>query len=328
MKLIADDKIPHVLDFFKFCDNIILLPGESISRNDLLNADILLTRTVTPVNADLLQGTSVKFVGSATTGTDHIDIEWLSQNNIFLAIAAGANSRAVMEYVSYCVEALRKNNLLIKKKTAGIIGCGRIGQLVAEQLQKLEFNVICYDPFLTEKLNFNFVSLNELIESSDLISIHTPLTKSGLFPTHHIINADLIKKIKSSAILINTSRGGVIDQIALLNKKDIILCLDVWEHEPHISLELLHKVFIGTPHIAGYSVQAKYRATEMIYESAATFFGITDQATKTRAIAPDGTHQYDPLAHTQEFQNAFSHCKTSNDIAKAFISERKNYPLR
>lgn len=84
MKLIADDKIPHVLDFFKFCDNIILLPGESISRNDLLNADILLTRTVTPVNADLLQGTSVKFVGSATTGTDHIDIEWLSQNNIFL----------------------------------------------------------------------------------------------------------------------------------------------------------------------------------------------------------------------------------------------------
>ena len=329
----ADDKIPYIAEFFTPCDSIIMLPGESIAHHDLIDADILLTRTVTKINAHLLNNTSVKFVGTATTGTDHIETDWLTQQSIFLATAAGANSQAVFEYVSDCIAVLQKKNYLTGSTlTAGIIGFGRIGRLVADLLQALGFNVIIYDPLLTEKLRYHFVSLDELIAYADLISIHTPLTKTGLFPTYHMINEILLKKIKSSAVLINTSRGSVIDQQALLNHKNITLCLDVWEHEPKISLELLNKVIIGTPHIAGYSMEAKYRATEMIYESAAQFFGwdpsITHQKNNFANRNKLSTPKYDPLTHTQQFKNAFQNCKTDDEIATVFMHERKHYRLR
>ncbi|MCX7120676.1 MAG: 4-phosphoerythronate dehydrogenase [Gammaproteobacteria bacterium] len=333
MKLIADDKIPYITDFFTSCGRIILLPGESISHNDVLDADILLTRTVTPINAQLLNNSSVRFVGTATTGTDHIDTNWLSQQAIFLATAAGANAQAVTEYVLYCVAALQEKKYLSGKNlTAGIIGCGRIGRLLARALKELGFNVICYDPLLTEKPPFDFVTLDDLIANSDLITVHTPLTQSGLFPTYHMINDASLKKIKSNAVLINTSRGSVVDQNALLPKKNITLCLDVWENEPALSLALLNKVFIGTPHIAGYSLDAKYRATEMIYESAAKFFGwdpsTTHQKNNFANRKKSSALPYDPLVHTQQFKDAFRNCKTDTEIAEVFIRERKSYRLR
>ncbi len=337
MKLVVDDKIPHISSFFTQCDDVVYLPGEQISNHDLRDADALITRTVTKINAPLLDNTAVKFVGTTTTGTDHIDIPWLAKNNITLATAAGANSQAVAEYVLCCLAALYKKDLLHHKKVAGIIGCGRIGRIVANIFQTLGFEVICYDPLLTEKCHFNFVSLDTVLSESDIISIHTPLTKIGSHPTFHFINDDTIKKIKPDAILINTARGEVIDQHALLQTKNMILCLDVWENEPHICLELLHKVLIGTPHIAGYSLDAKYCATQMIYERAAEFFGWSKIIPKKNKpsngllsfLKSDWINKalsnYDPLTHTEQLRKVLTRC---DDIAKTFITARANYPLR
>jgi len=247
-----------------------------------------------------------------------------------LATATGANAQAVAEYAACCLAALQKQHLLHDKKIAGVIGCGRIGRLVAAIFQTLGYEVISSDPLLNEKPDFNFVSLDVLLRESDIISIHTPLTKNGLHPTFHLINDEQIKKIKPNAILINTARGSVIDQSALLNAKNIILCFDVWEHEPHISLELLHKVIIGTPHIAGYSVQAKYRATQMVYERAAEFFGWEKIVAQENTISIDRLllSAYDPLEHTKQFRRAFQNQTDPEIIQKIFIAERKKYPLR
>lgn len=341
MKLVVDDKIPYIYEFFTSCDEIVYLPGEKITHTDLQDADMLLTRTVTQVDAALLKNTSVKFVGTATTGTDHVDKDWLAENRIAFADAAGANAQAVAEYVICCLAALKKQNYLSGKNIAGVIGCGRIGRLVATLFDALGFEVMCYDPLLTERLNFNFVSLEKLISESDVISIHTPLTKNGPHPTFYLLNDSLIKKIKPGAILFNTARGSVINESALLQAKNITLCLDVWEHEPSISLALLSKVIIGTPHIAGYSHQAKYRATQMIYKSAAEFFNWPSITTEKNISSCNMLLEflksnwvekaltiYDPLAHTQQFRGAFKNAHTKEDIEKIFIRERKEYPLR
>lgn len=341
LKLIVDDKIPYITDFFTSHDDIIYLPGEKITQADLRDADILLTRTVTTVDAALLSNTAVKFVGTATTGTDHVDVKWLLDNNIAFATAAGANSQAVAEYIICCIAALKKRGKLQSHPVAGIIGCGRIGRMVATILQALGFEVLCYDPLLTEQPHFNFVSLEQLISTADLISIHTPLTKTGLHPTFHMIDQAMLQKMKPNTVLINTARGGVIDQHALLHTNHLTLCLDVWEHEPHISLELLHKAFIGTPHIAGYSLQAKYRATQMMYESAAQFFhwpqtstqkSMTSNEPLSAFLKSDWSEKalaiYNPLTHTAQFREAFQGQINPENIKQIFIAERKQYPLR
>jgi erythronate-4-phosphate dehydrogenase len=312
------------------------LPGESITRNALHDADILITRTVTTVDAALLSGTPVQFVGTATAGMDHLDTAWLTQHGIGFANAVGANAQAVTEYIACCLAALHQNNKLQGKKIAGVIGCGHIGQRVARLLAALNFQVMCYDPLLTEKSNLNFVALETLLSTADIISLHTPLTTTGLFPTHHLLNEARLKTIKPNTILLNTARGAVIDQAALLALNDpLTLCLDVWDNEPHICLKLLHKVFIGTPHIAGYSLQAKYRATQMIYNSVAAFFGWPaaisgdDQGSSNCLLPPDWIKKvlmmYNPLTHTERMKQLFF---TQGDTAALFVAERTHYPLR
>ncbi len=327
MKLITDDKIPDVSAFFTHCDEIIYLPGEQIQRTDLIDADLLLVRTVTHVDEKLLQNTTVKWVGTATTGTDHIDTQWLSKNHIVFADAAGANANAVLDYVLSCVMGLKNQRYLAEKNgIAGIIGCGRIGRLVAKTLKTLGFQVLCYDPLLTDKPDFDFVELETLLRESHFITLHTPLTKTGSHPTYHLINQQQLSWVQPNTVLLNCSRGAVINQTALLNTKNIFICLDVWENEPHISMDLLQKVIIGTPHIAGYSIQAKFRATQMMYESAASFFG-WPPSHHTLAIQHTPS-TYDPFVHTQQFRTAFHDQIDPEMIKKIFIEERKRYALR
>lgn len=332
LKLVADNKIPHISDFFTHCDEIVLLPGEKLTATDLQDADILLTRTVTKVNASLLDHSSVKFVGTATTGTDHIDTHYLVKNHIEFADAAGANSIAVLEYMLCVIAVLKKENRWQEKNSVvGIIGCGRIGRLVAELFQQLGCQVLCYDPLLTEKLLFDFASLEKIITQANLITIHTSLTYDGAHPTFHLLHKNLIHKINTDAVLLNTARGGVIDENALLQKNNITLCLDVWENEPEISLALLNKAFIATPHIAGYSVDAKYRATEMLYEKAARFFQwpLLPQKNKSPVVMADAIHHalsiYNPLTHTQTFRAAFQNEK---NVAEILIKQRGDYAFR
>jgi len=269
MKIVADENIPLVQHYFG-THEIVLKPGRAINHNDLLDADILLVRSVTQVNAALLKNTKVKFVGSATTGSDHIDIEWLKQNNIKWALAEGCNATAVVEYVICVIAALQKLQLLANKKCrAGVIGVGRIGSRVVDVLKKLDFDVVQCDPLRAQnERNFISTSIEEMSDL-DFVTLHTPLTKTGPYPTYHLIQQDFFQRQKQDCVLLNTSRGSVINFSDLkLYGENLLWCLDVYEHEPDVDFEVLDLSVIATPHIAGYSVQSKYRGTQMVYEAA------------------------------------------------------------
>lgn len=270
MKIVADENIPLVSHYFGAAHELILKPGRAITRHDLLDADALLVRSVTHVNKDLLEGTNIKFVGSATTGADHLDTKWLDQANISYAIAKGCNARAVVEYVISVVAALQTQGYLSQPQLrAGVIGVGTIGSQVVEKLKILGFEVITCDPIraLTEK-DLHSTPL-EQSSDLDLISLHMPLTTEGEYPTSHLINSEFLRRQKSGCILLNTGRGATINFSDLKQDgKQLHWCFDVWENEPNIDLEVLKPALIATPHIAGYSIQSKYRGVEMLYQAA------------------------------------------------------------
>ncbi|MHB1947272.1 MAG: 4-phosphoerythronate dehydrogenase [Gammaproteobacteria bacterium] len=269
MKIIADENLPLVTHYFGANHEVTLKPGRKISRTDLIDADILLVRSVTRVNKELLQNTRVRFVGSATTGADHVDTQWLDQAGIHWAIAKGCNAHAVVEYVIAIIAVLQKQGDLLKPHLrAGVIGVGTIGSQVAENLKILGFEVLEYDPLraLTDK-TFPSTPLENFADL-DLITLHTPLTFDGDYPTYHLVNREFLKRQKPGCILLNTGRGAAIDFSALKQHGNYLTwCLDVWENEPEIDLEVLQTTRIATPHIAGYSVQSKYRGVEMLYQA-------------------------------------------------------------
>ncbi len=336
MKLIADQQIQFVSEFFTQCDELTLVLDKNITKSTLKDADALLVRTVTPVNKNLLENTQVKFVGAASTGIDHIDHEYLKQAGIVFADAAGCNANAVLEYVLCCVASLK----LKSKSTIGIVGCGRIGSLVAHTLDQLGFKILCCDPLLLNKPHFDFVSLETILSESDFITIHTPLTQSGAHPTFHLFNQALLKKAKNNAIILNTARGSVIDQRALLNAKNIHFCLDVWENEPDINVDLLNRALIATPHIAGYTIDAKRKATELIYNQAAAFFNwkkipeLSHQKSDNLLLQHKNNwavfvlSHFNPMILTQLLKNKIQNRSDKNRIKTIFLNERNNYPLR
>lgn len=331
-KLIIDEQIPFVSNFFSNVAELVFFPNKNITQANLKNADGLLIRTVTHADKNLLENTSIRFLGTTATGTDHIDQDYLKQAKIQFADAAGCNANAVQEYVLSCINDCIAQSLLKKTNAViGIIGLGRIGGLIASTLKKRGFEILYYDPFVLNQTDFNSVPLKQLIAESDLVSLHTPLICSGSHPTFHLLHADLLRQIKTHAILMNTARGPVIDQNALLKIKNIYLCLDVWETEPAIHLDLLNKVTIGTPHIAGYSFDAKYRATEMIYHQAAHFFNWKNNkkiALKHRDDLELISSDFHPIAYTKIFKEKFDGIKNQNQIKNIFIRERQNFPLR
>jgi erythronate-4-phosphate dehydrogenase len=264
MKIIADEAIPFVRDYFSRHGELVLKPGRSIVREDVIDGDILLVRSVTSVNEDLLKNTAIKFVGTVTTGIDHLDIDWLDQAHIAWQAAAGYNAIPVSDYIVAVIAALSQQKMI---KTVGIVGVGYIGSHVADRLKKLGFTVILHDPlralhepqFISSPLS-DFCNL-------DVISLHVPLTFNGPYPTYHLINQAFLDHCMANSILINSSRGAVVDFSALNKtnpKQD--LCFDVWEGEPQLDGDILKFATIATPHLAGYSVQCRYRGIDMIYQ--------------------------------------------------------------
>jgi erythronate-4-phosphate dehydrogenase len=234
MKIIADENIPAIKQYFGGGNELILKHGRDISRLDLLDADALLVRSVTPVNSALLHDTPVKFVGSVATGIDHLDTTWLNQANIAWYAARGFNAVAVMEYVIAVVAALQKSGCVpLHALRVGVIGVGTIGKLVVEKLKLLGCDVIQCDPFRARaESGFAGVALADL-HDLDLVTVHTPLTHHGDFPTFHLIGQDFLQRQKKNCVLINTARGAVVDFAALKQwGKDLFWCLDVWENEP------------------------------------------------------------------------------------------------
>lgn len=276
LTIVADEKIPLISELFDPLGKVILLPGTEITSSILKNANILLTRTITAVNENLLKGTNVSFVGSATAGYDHLDTAWLKKAGIAWGYAPGANAVAVAEYVVCCVAWLQKEELLPKKGgRAGIIGVGQAGTCVSNRLQKVGYSVLENDPPRAQQ-EVSFISTPlENFYDLDLICIHSALTTDGPFSSFHLINDDFLKKLKSGCVILNAARGAIIDNAALLNQPHLISCLDVWENEPQISLPLLKQATLATPHVAGYSEQAKLKATFLIYEKVLSHFNIT-----------------------------------------------------
>lgn len=265
MKIVADSHIPFIKDFFGAYD-LILKSGREIAAKDVQDATILLVRSITHVDEKLLSGSSVQFVGSVTAGADHVDTAWLDAAGIAFVKAQGFNAPAVADYIVSVIACLQKKKILetISLKAA-VIGVGHVGRLVVNKLQALNINTLTTDP-IRAAVQPDFIStpLDELADL-DLILLHVPLTRKNAHPTYHFIGTDFLRRQKKGCILINASRGAVIDDEALMQAgQHLTWCLDVWSHEPNINQAVLEKAFIATPHIAGYSIQSKIRGVQMI----------------------------------------------------------------
>ena len=275
MNLLVDENISHAAGAFSGFGNISLMHGRKISNAALKDTDALIVRSITKVNEELLKDTPVKFVGTATIGTDHIDLDYLSRKGIYFSDAKGCNADAVAEFVFTSIFRLAvENGFSVKDKIIGVVGVGNIGSRIVKLANALGMKVLMNDPpRQRESGSAEFVALNE-IYSADIITIHVPLNKEGIDKTVHLFNKDNLTLLKDNSIFINASRGQVVDNLALLkmlDKKNLNVVLDVWENEPRISLDLLKKVKFGSPHIAGYSLEGKINGTVMIYNALCKF---------------------------------------------------------
>ena len=344
MKIVADENLAFTEYFFAEFGDIHQAAGRSLSHDDVKDAAALLVRSVTKVNAQLIENTPLKFVGSATIGTDHLDISAIEAQQIAWSNAAGCNAQAVAEYVITAL--LKLNPTLLSQNnqfTLGIIGLGNVGSRLAYMAKLLGWNVIAYDPFVQHH-DIQQVELEELLKNSDAITTHVPLTKSGEYPTYHLINEHALSLMKSNAILINSARGPVVSETALIadiqkNKRQVVL--DVFEHEPEISQQLLDLVTIVTPHIAGYSLEGKARGTQMIYEAfCKTFDYAAHKKFESQLPACDQyfygnsikqtlkEHLTDIYDISRDDQNLRACLKDGKVDQKAFDYLRKTYPLR
>jgi len=275
MNLIIDENIAYAREAFSHFGKVNLVDGRTLSNKDVKNADALIIRSITRVDEELLNKSKVRFVGTATIGTDHIDLDYLQSKNISFAGAKGSNADSVAEYVfAALLKVVSNKNISLIEKTIGVVGIGNIGSRVVRLAESLGMKVLKNDPPLERKsVGKNYVSLKEIL-NTDIITLHVPLSFEGYDKTYHLLNEYNLRKIKKDAIIINTSRGAVIDNTSLLNesiRKDFNLILDVWEDEPLVNINLLAKTKIASAHIAGYSFEGKVNGTKMIYDALCRF---------------------------------------------------------
>ena len=269
MRIVADPNIPYIHEAFASLGDVALVSGRQLTAAHVSDAALLLVRSVTPVNAALLDGSRVRFVATATIGFDHVDVAYLAARGIGFATAAGSNANSVAEYiVAALLELAHRRNFRLRNKTLGVVGVGNVGAKVVRYARALGLNVLSNDPPRQRTENLpDFVNLDRLIAKSDILTLHVPLTKTGADATYHLLEP-------RRGIVINSSRGAVLDNRYLLTAKLGGLVLDVWENEPHILPELLAKSDLGTPHIAGYSFDGKVNGTRLVYEAACRHLGV------------------------------------------------------
>lgn len=267
LKIVADENIPFVTEFFSTLGNVSTYPGRTLSAEQVKEADVLLVRSVTPVNRELLAESNVQFVGTCTIGIDHLDTAYLGQQGIPFHSAPGCNANSVVEYI-FSVLAKAKPNWL--QARFGIIGCGNVGGHLYRRLRALGLPVVCYDPFLSVVDHPDLSELENVL-SADVVCLHTPYTREGEYPTYHLLNEESLNTLKPGCLLINAGRGPAIDNQALKRvlqqRGDLTAVLDVWEPEPNLDVELMERVALASPHIAGYSYDGKVEGTAMIYRA-------------------------------------------------------------
>ena len=250
MILIADENIAFAKEAISGFGELKLLNGRSLTNNEVKDSEVLIVRSITKVNQELLKNTKILFVGTATIGTDHIDLDYLKSKKIAFADAKGCNADSVAEYVfTSLFKVASEEKISLREKTIGVVGIGNIGSRIVKLAESFGMKVLKNDPPLERKgIGANYVALDEILKA-DIITFHVPLNKEGIDKTYHLIDNEKLKRIKSGTVIINTSRGPVIDNNALLKeneKKNFNLIFDVWEDEPTINTKLLEKVKIGT----------------------------------------------------------------------------------
>ncbi len=279
MHILADENIPLVDEFFAGFGKIRRMPGRSINRAALENVDVLLVRSVTRVDREMLEGSAVQFVGTCTIGTDHLDLDYFEQAGIEWASAPGCNARGVVDYVLGSLLVLSEvRGEALARRRFGVVGAGEVGGRLLEVLRGLGWDVRVCDPPRQVREAGDFVSLDEILAECDVVSLHTPLTLGGDWPTFHLFDQARLSRLRPGTWLINASRGAVVDNAALrdllLQRPDLEAVLDVWEGEPQVDVALAGLCRIATPHIAGYSLDGKLRGTAQIYAALCAARGV------------------------------------------------------
>ena len=279
MKIVADENIPFVKECFSSAGEVLTTGGRKITPEILKNADAFLVRSITKVGRGLLDGTNVKFVGTATIGFEHVDLDYLAAKKIGFASAPGSNANSVAEYiVSALLNLADKYKFDVSQKSIGVVGVGNVGSKVEKKANALGMKVVLNDPPLSRQSGDGKYRPIEEIFDCDIVTLHVPLIFEGTDKTFHMANEKFFKSLKPGTIFINSSRGKVTDTPTLKNAVSLGkingCVLDVWENEPNIDIELVKMVDYGTPHIAGYSYDGKIIGMIMIYQAFCKFFGV------------------------------------------------------
>ena len=279
MRIVADENIPYAQEAFSAFGEVRLLSGREITAHQLRDADALLVRSITPVNQALLEGTRIRFVGTATIGTDHVDEAYLSAQHLAFAFAPGCNANSVGEYIAAALLVVaERHGLTLGGSSLGIIGHGNAGKATEAKARALGMQVVLHDPPRAEQTGDNRYESLDAVLACDFISLHVPLTRNGPHPTYHLVDESFLQAMAPHAFLLNSARGPVVDNLALLlslQQRQIAgAVLDVWEGEPGFSPPLAQRVDVATPHIAGYSFDGKVAGTRQIYEAFCACFGV------------------------------------------------------
>lgn len=292
MKVLIESHIPYIKGLLEPYAQIEYLEPEQFTAQSVKDADALIIRTRTRCNEQLLQGSRCQFIGTATIGTDHIDLDYCRHNGIDVRNAAGCNAPAVAQYVLASVWQYMQSYYITQpgNLTIGIVGVGHVGSIVARFAQECGFQVLQCDPLRAQHEKSNvFCELSQLAEEADIITFHTPLTREGDYATYHICDEHFLGSLRKCKFLINSARGPIVQSEALvkyLRNNDMQVAIDCWENEPNINSELLQRAFIATPHIAGYSAEGKMRGTSMIIQQLNEVFGWDAKPLSVNASTP------------------------------------------
>lgn len=333
MKVIIDHKIPYIKEAVsRIADEVVFLPGNAFTKEAVKDADALIVRTRTTCNRELLEGSQVKFIATATIGYDHIDTEYCREAGITWTNCPGCNAGSVEQYVHSVLLLLkREKGLDLEKSTIGIVGVGHVGSRVKRMAEGLGMKVLLNDPPRSEQGESGFVDLETIARECDVITFHTPLSREGRYATFHLVNDEFLLSLKRTPYIINSSRGEVVDTDALLaalvtgKVRDVVI--DTWENEPDINQELLEVAFLGTPHIAGYSADGKANATRMSLEALCEFFHIE----ATFDIIPDKVDIHFSTDKEEAYLQAYNPKRDSEWLKvspEKFEWFRGNYPIR
>ena len=349
MKIIVDDKIPYIREKLALlADEVVYLRGADICAEDVRDADALIVRTRTHCDRQLLEGSKVQFVATATIGFDHIDTDYMIEAGIYWTNCPGCNAGSVAQYVECSLLLLQQQKgLELQQTTIGIVGCGHVGSKVKAVAERLGMRVLVCDPPLAQKeaqqtpttqhpSPTTYVSMDIIEREADIITFHVPLSREGEYATWHLGDDDFFHRLTRVPYIINTSRGEVVDNDALLQAlkegrvRDAIL--DVWEDEPNINLDLLDKVFIGTPHIAGYSADGKVNADNMVIDALCQHFSLPHPGHILPPSLPAESHNLiansqEPISALHLYNPLVDSEKLKTDPSK-FEYLRNNYPIR